>query len=342
MPNLLDTFLKKVRNESEYVRRTVGKGDLPYKDTLKDTFRDTLPAAVFPFALQDIPRAAYHLLENRLSSPVDVKPLINKFNEKIAPRIIPFNPVIPASKSGLVGRNLDDLPLDLYKDYIDKILSGPREAYYATPISDKTGGYVRVTPEAVESNRLLYNPTTVGHEFGHAVYRHTPEGLRDANLRFMSGGSKEGNISALVGFNPATNQDRSFIQAGVEGLLTTFLDPRVQATAREESMANVEGRRLAKSAGIPWSMTDQLLARSTYYGHSAGKGFMQGVIGELSNRAAVQAAKFLTDYISYPVGRSLRNGADTKLEHDLRKYGYTPEEYRLSRDGFNSIDLEHK
>lgn len=342
MPNLLDTFLKKVRNESEYVRRTVGKGDLPYRDTLKDTFRDTLPAAVFPFYLQNIPRAAYHLLENRLSPPVDVKPLIDKFNEKIAPRTVPFNPVIPPDKTGQGGRNLDDLPLDLYKDYIDKILKGPREAYYGTTRSDITGGFVRVTPQAVESNRLLYNPTTVGHEFGHAVYRNTPEGLRDISLRFRSGGSKEGNIPALVGFNPATNQDRSLIQAGVEGLLTTFLDPRVQATARDESMANVEGRKLAKSAGTPWSMTDQLLSRSTYYGHSAGKGFAEGVVGELANRAAVQASKFLADYIVDPVGRSLRGGDDTEAEHALRQYGYTPEKYRLTRDGFNSIDVEHK
>jgi len=340
MPNLLDTFLKKVRNESEYVRRTVGKGDLPYKDTLKDN----LSVAVIPNALQEIPVAAYLFLRDRLSTPVDVKPLINKFNEKIAPRTIPFNPVIPAGKSGKVGLNLDDLPPNLYKNYIDEILSGPREAYYGTTSSDLTGGLVRVTPQAVdvESNRLLYNPTTVGHEFGHAVYRSTREGLRDISLRFRSGGSKEGNIPALVGFNPATNQDRSLMQAGVEGLLTTFLDPRVQATARDESMANIEGRKLAKSAGTPWSMPDQLLSRSTYYGHSAGKGFGEGVAGELANRAAVQASKFLADYIVDPVGKLLRGGDDTEVEHALRKYGYTPEKYRLTKDGFNPIDVESK
>jgi len=338
MPNLLDTFLKKVRNESEYVRRTVGKGDLPYKDTLKDT----LSVAVIPNALQEIPVAAYDLLKGRLSPPVNVQPLINKFNEKIAPRTVPFNPIIPPDKTGLGGLNLNELPPNLYKDYIDKILQGPREAYYGVTRSDPTGGYVRVTPDAVESNRLLYNPTTVGHEFGHAIYRGTPEGLRDYNLRFRSGGSKEGSIPALIGFNPTTNQDRSLIQAGVEGLLTTFLDPRVQAIARDESMANVEGRKLAKSAGTPWSMPDQLVARSTYYGHSAGKGFGEGVVGELANRAAVQASKFLADYIVDPVGKSLRGGDDTEVEHALRKYGYTPEKYRLTRDGFNPIDVEYK
>lgn len=247
--------------------------------------------------------------------------------------------------SGSWGRNVRELPRVI--DAANKQLQRYGLPTVQSPTfphqsgGQRSGGQLiidaNVAPSyAAYSNTAAIQPRTpawvASHELGHMVDLQR----RQPGVSVPNGQGAALNSSAhLPLLMRQPGQDRSLLQAGVEGALMN-LGAGSEILIREH-MADRYGKQIARDAGVPWDRRGNALAKGTYW-HSIGAGgFAQGLAGEMAGRISDGLGQVAIDAVIDPAAHAARGGP-SKAEKALEKYGFNRQDYVL-RGGYRDRQM---
>jgi hypothetical protein len=114
----------------------------------------------------------------------------------------------------------------------------------------------------------------------------------------------------------------------LEGAAGEILSPEWRNTLGTEYRADQFGRKIAKVAGTPWSLKNQLLMRGSYVAAPLATGAASVIPGYLLNEMADHGMDMFEHGVMDPLARKIRGG-DTDLEASLRQYGYDPSKHNI-------------
>ena len=229
------------------------------------------------------------------------------------------------------------------KDYNERILGTPSKMPSSAMV-DLEYGAGPMGPHFEPQNTAVKGTVRVNsgtpawvwaHEFGHAADHIKRPGAfltemdEEAARRLRTRNASPGSILAFKGGASGEDRDKGLLAAGAEGALLGLASQWDMLS--KEVLADVHGRKIAKSAGVPWNERQNAFAKGTYAIGAAGGGYVQGVYAEALNRAAEKAARITKDALIDPLARRIR-GADSTTEAQLRQYGYNPRDYALDKD----------
>ena len=181
------------------------------------------------------------------------------------------------------------------------------------------------------------------HEFGHALNFGDPGAAQKYRNLFYKQQLAPGRVAGLSIGTGQLTEDRPFWQAGLEGMFTNLVSPGTRHTIAEEALATKNAFKLAGELGLPKGRRMLGAALGTYALPPAGRGGLEGVLGELASRAADKTADLITDYVIDPALDRARGSDYTPLEQKLRQYGYDESEHRLrSEGGSGPVKIEFK
>jgi hypothetical protein len=178
------------------------------------------------------------------------------------------------------------------------------------------------------------NLSTALHEMGHGIYN-----SRFPNSSFKLRGYNEPMPRSAVAVPFAmkgsiSDENTPFWQAALEGAAAGWLTPGPRNTLNEEFQASKIAVDLAKQYGLPTGRRSHLAALGTYAASLGQRGAVEGVLGEISARAADALGQTIEDNVMDPIADKIRGSEYTPIEQSLLKYGYN-EGYRLKRDPQN-------
>ena len=178
----------------------------------------------------------------------------------------------------------------------------------------------------------LYGATGTAHEHGHAKDWSTHKGRKKLetrasgkfNRKFKGGSPTQALVAAIGTLNP----DQSLPMQMLEGAAGEILNPAWRNILDTEYRADQFGQKIARVAGTPWSVKNQIFARGTYVAAPLVTGAASVIPGYLLNEAADYGMDMFEHGVMDPLARKIRGG-DTKLEASLRQYGYNPSKHNI-------------
>lgn len=341
-------------SDSEYIGKSVNPKKVK---KAQDFLKDYTILSATASALENAAGAANKAVNKLRTNPATQIPLstIEKVQEFINPKLnspITFTGFIDepdafwrddnrVNVKGVVSdenrkRYLNDL--GQYQDKLIKFYEVP----WGSPESKQLMADINL-PEPKLKNYANYSGPIMLHEFGHALNFADPSfAQKQRNLRYGTE-LQPGTISALSIGRSSGDEDRSLLQAGIEGIFGNVSAPGPRDTISEEALASRNALRMAKEFGLPKGRRLLGAALTTYVAPTMSRGFSEGIIGELASRGAETLADVATDYIVDPIMDKIRGNDYTEMEQKLRKYGYDESKNRLRQTGFGEpVQIEFK
>ena len=196
------------------------------------------------------------------------------------------------------------------------------------------GGMGEFDPEA---KRVYSNPdpSTFGHELGHAYNSGTERGRRRQN-RYGAGTPKQRKAAAYtkmggLGLNITENPDETSVASILAGAASELLDPQNMTILKEEASAWKRGRDYAIKAGAKFNPRMAITAFGTYPTAMLARGVQQGVYGWIAGQTVDKGLKATRDFIIDPILHRLIPELAPE-ESALEKYGYNRNDYRFTGD----------